>query len=328
MPYQPNLSYSVTRIEAPTLNNAGDSRENPIIRGAVLEIRVHKWHKDVRLKKAWTTVPDLQPGVFFDFTDHVMTPFSDAITQYSWNNSTPEQRAAVLNSGLPSYMTYNPEGIVGEMSLGYPVVTIDEARQSHGYSVEDAEKYIAFRIMLGSDVFFGNEVLEDVILGEFPNITAHGDPPIRTIFHITTTNGSHTPITYRHRESLEGTTDYPTGLVYERSSQDRPGGQQLKFSLWVSREILGEILLDGYAAADPRYPLIYPVFVTGEDPEEPEAGDIVEDELGELSQRAKTKLRLRRGDPMSKKAYGKFKRTYTEPEDATNTLEMPPPIDE
>ena len=305
MPFQPNLSYSVTRLAAPTLNNAGDSVENPIVRGATLELKIHKWHKDVRLLKAWTTVPEAKPGVFYDFTSHAVPAFP-SIDDSTWNLMSGTDRAAIMDKALPGYMNYNPTGIIASSGI-----SLAEAQTAYNYSSTDADKYILFRITLGSDVE-DEETFTDVILGKFPNITKHRDPPIRNIFHITTTNGSHTPIRYVHDKAVKG-TDNPTGLVFDQSSRDRPGGQQIKFSLWVSQEIAGEVMLDGYAAADPRYPLIYPVYITAESEEYPATGAEVGGVLMAVSKR-----RLRRGDPLRKKAIGAFKRSYTEPPGATN----------
>ena len=250
MPLHPNLGYSVTKVEAPTLNNAGSSIENPIIRGACLELKLHKWHPDVRLRKAWVTVPSVKRGVFYDLTSLAIPSFT-ITTEGAWTGLSDTQKAEHLSLSRPD-----------RDYVAADVTSIDYATAVHiyDYSAVDEKKYILFRFKVGSGV-----VDEETGFADYshPNITQHGDPPVRNIFHLTTTNGKHTPMRDRHIKSEKG-TDNATGLVLDQSSIDRPGGQQIKFSLWISQEIQSSIELDGYSPAVPSKPLIYPIYTTGE----------------------------------------------------------------
>ena len=146
-----------------------------------------------------------------------------------------------------------------------------------------------------------------------PRIAVDRDPPVRNIFHITTTNGDYTPMVDRH-SIVDADVGSGTGLVLEQDNKHRPGGQQIKFSLWVSKPLIGDVHLDGYSAGDYRQPLIYPIFVKEASENLPcEAKLLVEDFHGALGKVALNNRRRRRGDPITKRALGKMKRHYSEP---------------
>jgi len=175
MPNSPNLSYRVTKVQRAVLNNAGDSVENPIVQGAYFTLKIHKWHKDVKLKKAWVTV---NGKIYRVFT----------------NNVTSE-----------------------------------------------TDEYISWSFVAQ------------------PPYVAVSDPPQRNIFHITTTNGQHSPVRYRHTGKTEENT---TGLTYDKSVVDRPGGSQVKFSIWIASTPSTQVLLDGFNGSQ-NNPLVYPMYPTG-----------------------------------------------------------------
>ncbi len=254
MPFHPDLSYAVTRVESPVLNNAGDSIENPVMRNVCLELKVNKWHEDVRLRKAWVTVPSVaRGGPFFEFTSLAIPPFTT--TEGEWSGLSNAQKADLLSLSEPGRDWVEVE-ITHDWAGDPHPMTHAEAVGIYNYSASNADDYILFRFKIGSDIIDFEEGHDDFA---HPNITLHNDPPIENIFHITTTNGRHSPIRDTHIKS-EIDTDNPTGLVLDQSPRDRPGGQQIRFSLWVSQEIQNQVELDGYSSSDPAKPLIWPLY--------------------------------------------------------------------
>ena len=176
-----DLSFTVTKRDYPTLNHAGDTIENPLIHGVNLQLKLHKWHKDVRLRKAWVTVG----GSIY----------------------------SVITSGAV-----------------------------------ESTNYFSWTFQAGHITTGAGTLLDKRLLS--------GTPPVKNTVHITTTNGTHTPVRYRHSAETDADND---NLIFYRPTLDRPGGQQIKFDIWVTAKPDSQVLLDGYNAGSECEPLIYPL---------------------------------------------------------------------